>query len=668
MRLERQARVLRAGWEEGVTAAAEAVSRGCLEGIRTREAWERRRPLVRQRLLWMLGLDPFPERTPLRPRVTGTLDQGSYAVEKVVFESMPGLLVTANLYLPRNRKGPVPCVLYLCGHQIHPLGAKTQYQERFLWYPAHGYACLAVDSLQCGEVQGLHHGTHTLGWWSWVSLGYTPAGVEVWNGMRALDYLAERPEVDPARIGVTGVSGGGVMTWYLAALDERVRAAAPSSSAYTVGSQARRRLVPFQCDCTFYLNVHRLDFPEAGALIAPRPLLILGGRGDRIFPPEGYRAVHQSVGRIYALYGLDRPKETGRIRLAECNDGHADSAESLREVRAWMGRWIGEAPGGGALTDDHCEPAPAGALACLARPETDAANFSIHRRFIPSAPAAVPDSPAAWQERRKAVEDFLRKTVFSWFPTGRAPYHTVRIGSSGGHARRFADYSEWEFDTEPGARVRVHLYQPRDATANAPLVLVVKGPFDTAVFPDDELLPLTPDHRILVLAPRFSPWSPGPARWAEIERTALLSGRSIAAMQVWDTLRALAWAREEQHLGPSAVSLFGRGPGAVSALYAGLLDGRVTRVVLDAPPASHWEGPPLPCVLRGTDVAEVAAALSPRELVLLSDPPESFHLTRAAYRLVGSPERCRTAGSLVQAVRGTAVTDMEVSCPASTPF
>src|SRR5688572_16911982 len=127
--------------------------------------------------------------------------------------------------------------------------------------------------------------------WHWLSLGYTPAGVEVWNAIRALDYLETRSEVDAKRIGLTGISGGGAMTWYTAAVDERVAAAAPVCSTFTWGSQAEHWVARGQCDCIYYHNSYRWDFPMVAALIAPRPLLILSGQKDTIFPPYGYHEV-----------------------------------------------------------------------------------------------------------------------------------------------------------------------------------------------------------------------------------------------------------------------------------------------------------------------------------------------------------------------------------------
>jgi poly(3-hydroxybutyrate) depolymerase len=214
---------------EHLKKTAATMSDRSLGDVGSLEDWTRRRPAARRELLYMLGLDPLRKRTPLNARIAGTIERPAYHIEKVVFQSLPALYVTANFYVPANTSGSLPVILYVSGHLPHPLGAKTQYQDRAAWFAAHGYACLILDTLEFGEVAGIHHGIHDLNMWNWLSLGYTPAGVEVWNAMRAIDYLETRREVDRQRIGMTGVSGGGATTWFTAAVDERVAAVVPGS-------------------------------------------------------------------------------------------------------------------------------------------------------------------------------------------------------------------------------------------------------------------------------------------------------------------------------------------------------------------------------------------------------------------------------------------------------
>ena len=230
------------------------MSARCLSNVNSLSQWEAQRGKRRGELLSTLALDPMPKRSPLRAAITGMLDRPKYRVEKLVFQSSPGLYVTGNFYIPKSASAPSPAILYLCGHSPHPLGAKTQYPDRIQWFAEIGYAVLSLDTLEFAEVEGPHHGTHNLNLWHWLSLGYTPAGVEVWNAIRALDYLETRPEVDMKRIGLTGISGGGAMTWYTAAVDERIAVAAPSCSTFTYGSQAEHWLASGQCDCIYTMN------------------------------------------------------------------------------------------------------------------------------------------------------------------------------------------------------------------------------------------------------------------------------------------------------------------------------------------------------------------------------------------------------------------------------
>lgn len=650
---------------------AEHLSRNCLAAVHSLKDWDQRRPLVRRWLQTMLGLELMPERTSLQAHCTGILERPRYRLEKWQFQSCPGLFVTANLYLPHVHPARLPCVLYLNGHWPSLDGAKTGLQDRYLWYPANGFALLVIDPLGFGEILGIHPGMNRLNWWHWLSLGYTPAGVEVWNAMRALDWLETRPEVDATRIGVTGISGGGVMTQYLAALDERVAVAAPSCSTYTIGTQVALGLIPQQCDCTFYPNVFGLDFPEVLALIAPRPLLILGGRKDPIFPPASFRPAFERAKRIYDLLG-EVVQSGPRIRMLESNAGHTDPPHFLRETHAWMRRWLqadrtpapGEFPNDLSLESNDPSPEAPGHLRCLADPPTGAVNDHIHDLWVQRPLLEPPANADSWHQRKATLLEKLREETFSWFPRDPIPFKTRRLTASGGYAGEVAQFGEYEFDTEPGVPIKVRLLTPRDRMGPLPLLVAITGPADQVVFPDiDEFLPLLRSHAVAILIPRFADRVLAAPDYARIERTAALVGRSIAAQQVWDLLRTIDWVQRDRDIATANISLYGCENAGIVGLYAAAFNTQVDLVVLRNPPVSHREGPALPMILRTTDIPEVAGLLAPRRLAHVTQRSEPWALTQSIYALVGAPLAFTREYSLAGAILDKPQTDAMANHP-----
>lgn len=623
------------------------ISDQSLSHVQSLEDWKQQRPSIRRQLLYMLGLDPLPKRSPLNVQITGILRHPLYCIEKVVFQSLPGLYVTGNLYIPHKPSGRLPAILYVCGHSPHPLGAKWDYQDRAVWFAEHGYVCLVLDTLEFGEVAGIHHGIHDLNLWNWLSLGYTPVGVEVWNAMRALDYLETRSEIDRRCIGMTGISGGGAVTWYTVAVDERIAASAPICSTYTFGSQATHWVAAGQCDCIYFHNTFLTDFPIVGALIAPRPLLICSGRKDVDFPPDGYREVFRRVKKIYDLHGV-----SDRIKEVDEDVGHSDTPLFRKEARQWMNCWL--------KNDDaplDIEPIPekkretAEDLACLSQLPADAINYKIHDLFIPTVRLQKWISLEQWNKCRQELMQQLKEKVFHWFPQEKIPFETVVSRDDGGWAKHYADYKDVMFNSEAGVPIRAQLLQPKKRSKQTPLLIYAKRPGDSIYFLDlDELLPVLGRYTVLILNPRLTEHPVSAFEYAEIERTASWIGRTVASMQVWDILRAVEWATQEEKIAPSSIAVYGKGDMGILALYAGLFDERIQQVILKAPPASHWQGPALLNVLRISDIPEVVGAFAPRRMVFLRDVPTSFDHARNIYKLHGQPSHLTRAGSLPEAL------------------
>jgi hypothetical protein len=290
-------------------------------------------------------------------------------------------------------------------------------------------------------------------------------------------------------------------------------------------------------------------------------------------------------------------------------------------------------------------------LACLEQLPADSVNYHVQHTFTRTAGLHRAPTQEAWAERKAELKRELDSKVFRWFPPGKVPFATVSLRNSGGYMPQYARYQDFSFQSEDGVRIRAQLLTPPGEGVTAPLLIYVKRAGDSIYAMDmDELLPLLGRYVVLILNPRFTEVPPGPAEYADIERTAVWVGRTVAAMQVWDIRRAVDWALQDRRFKPSAISVYGKGDMGILALYAAIMDDRVGTVVLNDPPASHWQGPALLNVLQVTDIAEVAGVLAPRRLVAVTKLPEEYDHAKGLYELQGAAAQFVTSGSLPDAL------------------
>jgi len=640
---------------------ASRISARALDGIHTAADWEAARAGVRRKLAFMMGLDLTGPRTPLKPHIMGRLEREAFSVEKVTFQSIPGLYVTGNLYVPKGLRGRAPAVLYVCGHGGGPpTGAKAQYQHHGIWLASHGYVTLMIDTLQLGEVGGLHHGTYREGLWNWVSAGYAPGAVEVWNAIRALDYLQSRPEVDPEAIGLTGRSGGGAYTWYTAALDDRVKVAIPVNSANTIYSHVEQDTLRGHCDCMFVHNCYGLDFVDMDACIAPRPLLILESTDDGIFPRNGHATLHAGLRRLYRLYGAE-----DRLGYFEHLGGHEDAMEFRTQAFQWLERWLKGKPTDEEVTEverfepDELRVFPAGLPA-------DERNSTIRDDFLKPTPEIRVASAEEWQTKAAELRERLAECPFAQWPAER-PELRLEVGPPEPREGRLE--RRMSFDSDEGIRLHGIISRPGEGKAEAAPLVYVAAADETDEAIRARVAP-SGDGRIVLwfhprgLDPTGEPFvrvnadgsmeTRGPRDWY-IERASHLIGRTVPSMRVYDVVRAID-ALDMVELGlNSHIAVFGRGPLGVLGLYAGAMDKRIKHVILDQPPATHREHSViLMDILRFADMPQCAALLCPMRLTFLGAVPAEFSFTSRIYELCGHADRFGAAPDLAAALGGAA--------------
>lgn len=621
------------------------VAEGITDGAPTlpeKSSWEQWIGERRQKFWHMLGIDRYmrEDRTPLNVEVTRSHERDGYRIDCLSYESLPGLRVEANLYVPSS-SGPHPALLYVCGHSL--LQKASHYQQHARRYAQLGFVVLIVDTIQNGEVRGYHHGTHRYGWFHWISRGYSSSGAETWNGIRGLDLLSSLPEVDADRLGVTGTSGGGAMSWWIAAADERVKAASPSCGTATIASHVRERTIDGHCDCMFPVNLYGWSLIDMSALIAPRPLLIVSADRDGIFTIESINDYHERLARVYAHIG--HPEN---IELFTFRGPHSYMESSRRTTFQWFLKHLkGESVEYDDVQDidDHVEDESTLNVYTGMLPANNRSS-TVHDWFVPSAPEPVIENESDLRQERDRVVEQLNETTFHACPNPAPdpdPIVTQRwmLGeTTNGFSFSFMTDGTWRLNG---------LLHTRDGVADdAPTLVRLLHPEDSQRLIRYTHMPAAPKTwRTAAIATRGTgdtAWSPA-LQW-HFRRSAALTGRTIASMRVFDALQGIRAIRSLPEVNGDQLYMMAKGEMAVVALYAALLDHKVKGVVLYDPPATqnvpgNGDGTGACLEMLGslqiTDLPYVAGLLWPKKIIFVGGRPQSYGWTESLYERLGQP-------------------------------
>jgi dienelactone hydrolase len=320
------------------------------------KSWQARRESLRRQVAMASGLVPMREKTPLNPVVTGRLERNGYTVEKVALETMPGYWLGGNLYRPRGIPGRHPVILHPHGHWTYgrlensencsgPVLASNLARQ--------GFAVFAYDMAGYNDTVQTTHDFGTPREWLW---GFHPFALQTWNTIRALDFVESLPDADPARIGITGASGGGTQTFILTAVDGRIQAAVPVNMV-SLAMQGG-------CVCENAPGLRLgTNNAEITALFAPKPMLIVAATGDwtRNVPREEFPGIRG----VYALF--QKPEAVEAVQFDAPHNYHRQSREAMYAFFAkhFLGREgpVAERGGGAERLQDmlvwHGRPLPA---------------------------------------------------------------------------------------------------------------------------------------------------------------------------------------------------------------------------------------------------------------------------------------------------------------------
>lgn len=574
--------------------AAEAEGNKLRDSLKTKADAEAYVLKVREKIAKSFG--PFPEKTPLNPRITGTLDRDKYTVEKVIFESRPGFPVTGNLYLPKGGPEKKPGIIGTCGHSANGKAAEA-YQAFAQGLARQGYVVLIFDPLGQGERLQYGHlakmggprvgvGEHLYACNQQFLVGEFLGTWRAWDGIRALDYLLTRPEVDPNQVGVTGNSGGGTMTTWLCGVEHRWHMAAPACFVTTFRRNMENELPADTEQCPPLALAQGLDHSDFLAALAPKPIVILAKERD-YFDVRGSQEAYERLKKLYTLLG--KPDDIS-LFIGPTNHGYS------QENREAMYRWFNRVT---AVSDAMKEPA-------LQIEKDEDLYCTKSGQISEEKPKTVYSFTKAKSEKlagsRKllvgqALADAVAETLQLPKERGPAPYYRI-LRVVGGRKYPKSSFTSYAIETEPNCmavayRLDDRRHDSRPPVSGGPALLYVSHQSADRELRTDpmlrDLIEKNPKATFYACDVRgVGETKPNTCGGSQTFLTpygndyfyaihALMLGKPYLGRKTLDVLRVIDWLGDHGH---KEVHLIGTGWGALPATFAALFADSVKKVTL----------------------------------------------------------------------------------------
>ncbi|QDU97675.1 alpha/beta hydrolase [Lignipirellula cremea] len=556
------------------TDAAFAKRKAEYEAVKTPEQALLRQQRLRALMIEHLG--GFPERTPLNAFALGKLEGDGYRVEKLIYESQPRHYVTAVLFLPRG-EGPFPAVVIPSGHSATAKAAEYN-QRAAILLARNGIAALNYDPIGQGERSQLLDengkprfssvGEHTTVGAGSIPLGRNTATFRIWDGMRSIDYLQSRPDIDGKRIGVTGCSGGGTLSSYLMALDERVVCAAPSCYLTSL-----ERLLATIGPQDAEQNIHGqigfgLDHADYVMLHAPQPTLMMVSTHD-FFDIHGAWDNFRESKRFYTRLGYPE-----RVSLLETDAKHGLPLLQREGMLRWMQRWLLDIDK--PTIETEFDVFTTADLQCTPTGQT----------LLLDGARSVVDLNVEYNEQlaRKRAERWKKEPADVLLAEVRTRASVAKLDAIGKEAkvldtqqRTGATLEKIQLQPEPGILLPGLLWTPEKPTG--PPVLYVHGDGKAAAAGPDQAIArlVAAGHPVLAIDLRGLGETGGSPdeRWGDDWKdifTSYLLGPSLVGMRATDVLCAARFLAERNADSPAPVRLIAVGRACVPALHAAALE------------------------------------------------------------------------------------------------
>ncbi len=606
--------------------------------LKTIADWQERQSVVRRKLQEIMG--PFPEKTPLNARVTGVLKRDGYRVEKLIYESIPGYYVTAALFIPDNIKGRAPAILNAIGHSPQSF-RRDIYQNFIINLVKKGFIVLAYDQIGQGErVQYYDEKTrkskfrpnteHSFPGGQCFISGYSPSRYFIWDGIRAIDYLLTRKEVDPDRIGMTGLSGGGTSTAFIGAIDDRILATAPTcfitNYKYLFLSEG-----PQDAEQNIYRFLNEgLDHADLIELRAPKPTLIVGTTRD-FFSIQGLRETFFEAKSAYRAFGAE-----DFLQKSEENYVHGFTKKNNEATYAFFQKYLNN-PGDSTeeevdiIPEKELQVTKTGQLVTSLNGET---MYSLNKTIVEKQASGLEKSRTNIEEHLSNVPDAaIRLSGFSY------PKEFNPEIFSGRYVNEHYTLEKYLIQGSGDYMLPLALFMPGKNNKNEAILLLDERGKDFAVNSDSLARQLVANGYTVLLGdlPGIGEMGPGYFRGdAYIDNVSynlwfagILTGKSIVGIRAEDIIRMVHFLKtnfaENKSITAISVGMLGS-----ELLHAAAFEEDIQRVCLLQPFLSyadiamtHYYKPSfIHSIVAGAiekyDLPDLMAVLTPRKVLVIN--------------------------------------------------
>jgi hypothetical protein len=597
--------------------------------------WQKRQIIIRQKLWDILGA--FQEKTPLNAKITGTVKKNGYKVQNIIYESLPGFYVTASLFIPDKVNKPAPAILFCSGHSTAVYRLES-YQLPLLNLVKKGFIVLAIDPIGQGErlqyfdpvkgesVIGSSTKEHSYPSVQTFLIAKSVARYFLWDGIRGIDYLVSRREVDPARIGVHGLSGGGTQTAYISAMDERVAASAPAG--YITSYRRLMESIGVQDgeQNLYHETSSGIDHADLIEVRAPKPTLIMATTRD-FFSIQGSRETFSELKRVYTVFG-----KPDNIEITEDDYGHGYTKKNREAMYAFFQKHLRQP--GSPLEEqvEFCAPqelqkTTTGQLSTSLGGET---VFSLNRKEAEELVNRLQDSRAKSPAGLSGIVNSAKMHSGFVEPVKvNDPVFAGRFQRENYVVEKYFVKGEGNYvipyllmiPDKPNGKALIYLHpsgKSAEASEGGEIEWFAKNGF-TVLAPDligtGEMGPGAFTGDAVIGGISYNMWY-----------TSIIIGRSIAGIRAGDVIRLRMLLQKKS--GINEIYGLARKEMAPLMLYASAFDANISRVALIEPYSSYrsvvmnryyypgFVQNLVPGALAAYDLPDLAASLAPRKLMM----------------------------------------------------